>query len=70
MISDFHTVEELYHEALGKPEAERAGFLESACGADEALLREVEDLIACQLKAGQFMDSLSQPGCWCELNLV
>jgi eukaryotic-like serine/threonine-protein kinase len=57
MSSDFHKVEELYHQALEKPEAERARFLESACAGDEALLREVENLIACQQKAGPFMDS-------------
>src|SRR5262245_17683074 len=57
MSRDFQKVEELYHQALRKPQTERAGFLESACGGDEELLREVENLLACQQKAGQFMDS-------------
>ena len=39
-------VEELYHAALSRPEAERAEFLRAACGADEALQREVASLLA------------------------
>ncbi len=57
MSSDFQRVEELYHQALSKPLAERASFLALACSGDEALRREVEALLACQQKAGQFMDS-------------
>jgi eukaryotic-like serine/threonine-protein kinase len=57
MRSDFQKVEELYHQVLSKPEAQRASFLEFACKGDEELLREVENLIACQQKAGKFLDS-------------
>src|SRR6516165_8499360 len=37
--------ETLFHEALQKPEAERAGFLAEACGGDVALRRRVEILL-------------------------
>jgi Tol biopolymer transport system component len=39
-------VEELYHAALERHESERATFLQMACAGDEALLREVESLLA------------------------
>jgi len=45
MSRDFQKVEELYHQALSKPPAERARFLESACGGNEELRREVAALL-------------------------
>jgi serine/threonine protein kinase len=57
MSTDFQKVDELYHEALSKPPAERANFLEAACGGDEELRREVGVLLAYQEKAGKFMDA-------------
>jgi eukaryotic-like serine/threonine-protein kinase len=57
MSTDFQKVDELYHQALSKPKAERANFLESACGGDEELRREVGVLLAYQEKAGKFMDA-------------
>src|SRR5262245_22197163 len=57
MSRDFQRIEELYHQALSKPEAERASFLELACAGDEELRREVDVLVAYQDKAGQFLDS-------------
>jgi tetratricopeptide (TPR) repeat protein/tRNA A-37 threonylcarbamoyl transferase component Bud32 len=57
MSSDFQKVEELYYQALSKPEGERAQFLESACGGDSELLREVQDLLAHYQKASEFMAS-------------
>jgi Tol biopolymer transport system component len=57
MAGNFQKVEELYHQALRRSEAERDRFLESACGGDEALRREVENLLAYQKKAGQFLDA-------------
>jgi Tol biopolymer transport system component/predicted Ser/Thr protein kinase len=38
--------EELYHAALRQEGSRRAAFLEEACAGDEALLREVESLLA------------------------
>jgi serine/threonine protein kinase len=57
MSRDFQKVEELYHQALWKPQAEWANFLESACAGDEEICREVKMLLACQEKARKFMDS-------------
>ena len=39
-------VEDLYNEALSKPQSERAQFLESTCKSDAGLRREVESLLA------------------------
>jgi TolB-like protein len=38
-------IEELYHEALARPEGARSQWLEAACGADHELRREVEALV-------------------------
>jgi eukaryotic-like serine/threonine-protein kinase len=38
-------VERVFHEALGRPPAERAAFIASTCGDDEELRREVESLL-------------------------
>jgi eukaryotic-like serine/threonine-protein kinase len=48
-------VEQLYHDALARGEGERAAFLRDACGADEALRREVESLLAYARDAQVFM---------------
>jgi serine/threonine-protein kinase len=39
-------IEELYHAAAARPSAERTAFLEEACGADETLRRELQELLA------------------------
>jgi eukaryotic-like serine/threonine-protein kinase len=38
-------IADLYHLARGRPDAERQSFLAEACGNDEALLREVQELL-------------------------
>jgi serine/threonine-protein kinase len=38
-------IEELYHEALARPEAARSEWLAAACGGDHELRREVEALV-------------------------
>ena len=38
-------IETLYHDALGRPPAERAAWLAAACGTDDALRDEVEELL-------------------------
>src|SRR4026209_2940249 len=38
-------------DALGVTELDRAGFIASRCGADQALCREVQSLVAAALKA-------------------
>ena len=42
--------------ALEREESERAAFLEEACGGDEALLREVESLLAQEKQAKSFLE--------------
>jgi eukaryotic-like serine/threonine-protein kinase len=46
----------LYQAALEREPAERAAFLAEACGADEALRREVASLIASHEQAGDFIE--------------
>ena len=50
-------VEELCHQALELDESSRTDFLQSACGGDDELRREVELLLAHEKKAEQFMES-------------
>ncbi|MGA8438526.1 MAG: tetratricopeptide repeat protein [Candidatus Sulfotelmatobacter sp.] len=50
-------VEELCQRALGLSESRRAEFLQSACGGDDELRREVESLLAHEKKAEQFIES-------------
>jgi TolB-like protein/Flp pilus assembly protein TadD/predicted Ser/Thr protein kinase len=52
----FRKVEQLYHQALEKPEADRTSFLDEACAGDESLRLEVEELLACNERAGRFME--------------
>jgi eukaryotic-like serine/threonine-protein kinase len=50
-------LEELYHSALEHAAAERGAFLQSACGADAALRREVESLLAHDQEAENFIEA-------------
>jgi serine/threonine protein kinase/Tol biopolymer transport system component len=50
-------IEELYHAALEREESQRSGFLEQACGGDEALRREVESLLSFHQQAGGFIEA-------------
>jgi Tol biopolymer transport system component len=52
-------IEQLYHAALERDEAQRAGYLHEACGEDEALRREVESLLAQETQAGGLLESLA-----------
>jgi eukaryotic-like serine/threonine-protein kinase len=54
-------VEQIYHAALERPEAERAAFLGEACGGDEELRRELESLLGHAQAAGDFLE-LPAPG--------
>ena len=49
-------VEELYHAALMRSESDRAAFLANACAGDEALLREVQSLLAQPASSPGFLD--------------
>ncbi|MGA7321105.1 MAG: serine/threonine protein kinase, partial [Candidatus Sulfotelmatobacter sp.] len=50
-------VEELCQRALELNESRRAEFLQSACGGNDELRREVESLLAHERKAEQFIES-------------
>ncbi len=50
-------LEQLYHSALEHPESERSAFLESACGADAPLRKEVESLLAHDKEAENFIEA-------------
>lgn len=50
--SRWQQVESLLDAALGRDESSRAAFLESACGDDSALRREVESLLAAHARPG------------------
>jgi serine/threonine-protein kinase len=49
-------VEEVVQRALELDESRRAEFLESSCGGDEALRREVESLLAQEKRVNHFLD--------------
>jgi serine/threonine protein kinase len=50
-------LEELCHVALERDPAERASFLDEACGEDEELRREVEELLAHAKDAANFIET-------------
>ena len=50
-------LEQLYHAALDHAVAERPAFLQSACGTDAALRREVESLLAHDQEADNFIET-------------
>jgi hypothetical protein len=52
----WQTVERLYHATLECEESQRAAFLTSACGDDEALRREVESLVSYGNRTGRFIE--------------
>jgi eukaryotic-like serine/threonine-protein kinase len=49
-------LEQLYHSALEHDAAERAAYVESACGADAGLRKEVESLLAHDRDAANFIE--------------
>lgn len=51
-----HRLEQLYHSALEHPDNERSAFLKSACGRDDALLEEIESLLAHDRQADSFIE--------------
>lgn len=50
-------VEQLYHAALEREPGERPAFLKEASGADEALVREVEELLGYQKQSEDFIEA-------------
>ena len=58
LISRWQEVERLYHSAAGIGPEERSSYLESACGGDEALRREVESLLANEDLLANFLETV------------
>ena len=56
-VERFEKASELLCSALEVNSEQRAGFLRQACDGDEALLLEVESLLAAHFKAGQFIQT-------------
>ena len=50
-------LEQLYHSALEHDAAERAAYLEGACGVDSSLRQEVESLLAHDQEAENFIEA-------------
>ena len=58
MKSDrWQQIERICHEALERDESQRAAFLQEACAGDETLRHEVEDLLAQETKAQDFLEA-------------
>src|SRR5262245_57265890 len=49
-------IEALYNDALSVSAAERAAFLDRACGDDASLRTELESLLACEQEAQTYLD--------------
>ena len=54
-------VKDVFQAALERPEPERPGYLDSACGTDVALRREVESLLGAHREAGGFLSQPASP---------
>jgi serine/threonine protein kinase/tetratricopeptide (TPR) repeat protein len=57
LIDRWREIESVYHSACERSLEERASYLESACGGDEALRREVESLLANEDLAARFLET-------------
>jgi hypothetical protein len=53
----WHEVDRLFEEALDRPPAERAAFLDATCAGDTALRRDVERLLAADEQGSGFLAS-------------
>jgi serine/threonine protein kinase/TolB-like protein/Tfp pilus assembly protein PilF len=56
MKSEWQQLDNLFHSALEREPAERAAFLDEACGGDESLRQQVEVLLAAHEEAGSFIE--------------
>ena len=58
MSTSFRQAEQLFLAALELGESERAGFLDEACGGNEALRAEVEGLLAASARSSEYFEKL------------
>ncbi|MEO8050234.1 MAG: protein kinase [Acidobacteriota bacterium] len=64
LIDRWRTVESLYNTARERRPEDRRSYLESACGGDEELLREVESLLANEEMAEGFLEADESEARW------
>jgi serine/threonine protein kinase len=57
MSDQWQKVSELFHATLEIPIDKRAAFLQEACGTDDSLRKEVEELLEAHLMAGGFIEA-------------
>ena len=59
-------ISDLYDRALAHPPAERARFLQDACGNDDALRREVASLLEFEAWSERFLErpAAAMPAAW------
>src|SRR5581483_3781804 len=50
-------IEEIYHAALDRDPEARAAFLDTACGGDAELRRELDSLLQREVQAGTFLET-------------
>ena len=55
MTANMPQLEVLFHEALARTDAERAAYLDSACGGNSELRKHVENLLAANAERGNFL---------------
>jgi serine/threonine protein kinase len=55
--ADWPTIKRIHQAALERADDERATFLEASCAGDQALLREVQSLLAYEAPAAAFMET-------------
>jgi Tol biopolymer transport system component len=61
-VERWHRIEQVYHDALGRPAKERAVFVRQACADDPELCREVESLLARDGSSGGPIDRQAWDG--------
>jgi serine/threonine protein kinase/predicted Zn-dependent protease len=57
MTESLRQIERIYHAALERDESEWESFLDSACGGDDELRREVDSLLVYSKRSGSFIES-------------
>ena len=53
----FEAIEEIFYSTIAQPQDQRDAFLTTACRDDDALRCEVEVLLACYPRVGEFIET-------------